>query len=288
MKSLEFVKAHGIGNDFIILDGLHNSFSEFDLSSLAVCLCERHFGIGADGLILVLPSECADYRMRIINSDGSEAEMCGNGIRCFANYLYTRGLAGNFISVETLAGIKDVQVSKSQDQLLFTVNMGAPILEAVDIPVAGYVGKVINQSLNVHGVVYDITCVSMGNPHCVIFVQDKPVDEIALSDVGPKIEMHSAFPKKTNVEFVEILSKHELKVRVWERGAGITLACGTGACASVVAGVLNGYVERQATVHLPGGALYIDWRDDGDVYMTGPAKEVFVGKLNLETVCSKG
>lgn len=276
---VEFVKSHGIGNDFIILDGLREPLEDMDLSGLAVRLCERHFGIGADGILLVLPSSQADYRMRIINSDGSEAEMCGNGIRCFARYLVTRNLAGDKVSIETLAGIKTVETSQGKDDLLFTVNMGKPALEAAEIPVSGYVGKVISQSLDVHGTAYDITCVSMGNPHCVVFVQDKSVDDIALSEIGPKIEMHSAFPKKTNVEFAEVLNRNEMKVRVWERGAGITLACGTGACASVVAGALNGLVENQAEVHLPGGDLYIDWRSDGNVYMTGPAEEVFEGKI---------
>lgn len=280
-KNLEFVKSHGIGNDFIILDGLREPLEDMNLAGLAVRLCERHFGIGADGIVLVLPSSQADYRMRIINSDGSEAEMCGNGIRCFARYLVSRGLADDMVSIETLAGIKTVEISQGKDDLLFTVNMGKPALEAAEIPVSGYVGKVVSQSLDVHGTAYDITCVSMGNPHCVIFVEDKSVDDIALSEIGPKIEMHSAFPKKTNVEFAEILNRNEIKVRVWERGAGITLACGTGACASVVAGVLNGLVENQAEVHLPGGDLYIDWRGDGNVYMTGPAKEVFVGKITI-------
>lgn len=280
-KNLEFVKSHGIGNDFIILDGLREPLEDMNLSSLAVRLCERHFGIGADGIVLVLPSSKADYRMRIINSDGSEAEMCGNGIRCFARYLVSRGLADDIVSIETVAGIKTVEISQGKDDLLFTVNMGKPVLEAAEIPVSGYVGKVISQSLDVHGTAYDITCVSMGNPHCVIFVEGKSVDDVALSEVGPKIEMHSAFPKKTNVEFAEVLNRNEMKVRVWERGAGITLACGTGACASVVAGVLNGLVENQAEVHLPGGDLYIDWRGDGNVYMTGPAKEVFVGKITI-------
>jgi len=280
-KNLEFVKSHGIGNDFIILDGLREPLEDMNLSGLAVRLCERHFGIGADGIVLVLPSSQADYRMRIINSDGSEAEMCGNGIRCFARYLVSRGLADDMVSIETLAGIKTVEISQGKDDLLFTVNMGKPALEAAEIPVSGYVGKVISQSLDVHGTAYDITCVSMGNPHCVIFVEDKSVDDIALSEIGPKIEMHSAFPRKTNVEFAEILNRNEIKVRVWERGAGITLACGTGACASVVAGVLNGLVENQAEVHLPGGDLYIDWHGDGNVYMTGPAKEVFVGKITI-------
>lgn len=280
-KTLEFVKSHGIGNDFIILDGLREPLEDMDLSGLAVRLCERHFGIGADGILLVLPSGRADYRMRIINSDGSEAEMCGNGIRCFARYLVSRGLANDIVSIETLAGIKTVETSQGKDDLLFTVNMGKPLLEAAEIPVFGYVGKVISQSLDVHGTAYDITCVSMGNPHCVIFVEDKSVDDVALSETGPKIEMHSAFPKKTNVEFAEVINRSEMKVRVWERGAGITLACGTGACASVVAGVLNGFVENQTEVHLPGGDLYIDWRSDGNVYMTGPAKEVFVGKIAI-------
>ena len=284
MKELEFVKAQGIGNDFIILDCLRDNPGDANLADLAVRLCDRNFGIGGDGLILVLPSERADYRMRVINSDGSEAEMCGNGIRCFARYLFDRGLAGESVAVETLAGVKTVAVTARDGRgVQFTVDMGVPGLEAEEIPVSGCEGKVISRPLEVDGARFSITCVSMGNPHCVIFANssDAPVERSTLERLGPKIENHQAFPNKTNVEFARAVNDRELQVSVWERGAGITLACGTGACASVVAGVLNGRMDRKATVHLPGGDLLIDWREDGSVYMTGPAEEVFTGRIGV-------
>ena len=280
MKELEFVKAQGIGNDFILIDCLRDNLGDTNLAALAVRLCDRNFGIGGDGLILILPSERADCRMRVINSDGSEAEMCGNGIRCLAKYLFDRGLAGESVAVETLAGVKTVAVVARDGQgVRFTVDMGAPRLEAEEIPVSGFEGKVISRPLDVDGRRFNITCVSMGNPHCVIFADSR--ERSTLENLGPKIENHPAFPNKTNVEFVRLINDHELQVNVWERGAGITLACGTGACASVVAGVLNGKVGRKATVHLPGGDLLIDWHEDGSVYMTGPAEEVFTGRIGV-------
>lgn len=275
MKVLDFVKLQGAGNDFIVVDALDNRYSEADLTGAASRLCDRHFGIGADGVILVLPSDKADYRMAIINSDGSIAEMCGNGIRCFARFLVDRDKAAGTVAIETLAGIRNVEVVDAG----FTVNMGAPMLDAEEIPVAGFEGRVVSRPLEVDGVTYDITCVSMGNPHCVIFTDS--VDDVPLEAVGPKIETHPAFPKKTNVEFVQVIGREEIKVRVWERGCGITLACGTGTCASVVAGVLNDKIERKALAHLPGGDLIIDWRGNDNVYMTGPAEEVFTGRIFL-------
>lgn len=278
MTNIDFVKAQGLGNDFIIIDSLHGKYDNTNWTELAVHMCDRNLGIGGDGLILILPSDSADYRMRIINSDGSEPEMCGNGIRCFARYLLDKGLARTPMTVDTLAGIKTIDIV-FQEALGtgFRVNMGSPSLDAPQIPVKGYGGgQVISQPLDVDGQIYNITCVSMGNPHCAIFVDS--VDDIALEKIGPKIETHSAFPKKTNVEFVQVVSENEIKVRVWERGAGITLACGTGACASVVASVLNNKTSRiPTTVHLPGGDLNIEWCENGDVMMTGPAQIVFSG-----------
>ncbi|MHB1459587.1 MAG: diaminopimelate epimerase [Armatimonadota bacterium] len=281
-KVIEFTKTQGIGNDFVIVNLLAAS-QEHDWQVLAVKMCDRNFGIGADGLILVMPSDIADYRMRIINSDGSEPEMCGNGIRCFVRYLLDNGLATTPISIETLAGIKTVDVV--QDDTLgarFRVNMGQPALNADDIPVKGYgTDTVISQPLEVDGGIYQITCVSMGNPHCIIFVQC--ADDIQLAQIGARIETHPAFPRKTNVEFVQILPDGDICIRVWERGAGITLACGTGACASVVASILNNRIERKpTTAHLPGGDLIIDWNIDDDVYMTGPAQVVFTGIYHTE------
>ena len=278
MQELDFVKAHGIGNDFVIVDCLRDQLGDTEPAALAVQMCDRNFGIGGDGLILVLPSDIADYRMRAINSDGSEAEMCGNGIRCFAKYVFDRGMAGESISVETLAGVKAIDVFSGDGRgIAFEVNMGTPALEADDIPVSGYEGRVISRPLAVDDTTFDITCVSMGNPHCVIFVDS--VEDVPLERLGPTIETHSAFPKKTNVEFAQAVRRDEVSVRAWERGAGVTLACGTGACATIVAGVLNDVMDRKATVHLPGGDLLIEWREDGEVYMTGPAQEVFTGKF---------
>ncbi|MDH7482627.1 MAG: diaminopimelate epimerase [Armatimonadota bacterium] len=277
MRKLEFVKMHGIGNDFVLADSVTNGIPDVDLKDLAIRICDRNFGVGADGLLLVLPSEIADYRMRLINRDGSEAEMCGNGIRVFAKYLYDRGMVGETAEIETLAGIKTIQLEvKNGKAIGATVGMGKPRLRAEDIPVIGYEGEVVNRRLDVEGESLQITCVSMGNPHCVVFVQS--TDEVPVETLGPKIEKHPVFPQGTNVEFVEVIGPTELKMRVWERGAGMTMACGTGACSSVVAGVLNGLCERRATVHLPGGNLFIDWQENDEIFMTGPAEEVFVGK----------
>lgn len=275
---IEFTKAQGIGNDFVIID-LLSEHLDYNWNHLAIEMCDRNFGVGADGLILVLPSDAADYRMRIINSDGTEPEMCGNGIRCFARYLLDNGLAHFPLSVETLAGVMEIDIADDAHyHPSFKVNMGAPIFEPCRIPVNGFDSDIIlSQALHVDGQEYKITCVSMGNPHCVIFVDD--ADSVPLEEIGPKIEEHPAFPMKTNVEFVQVMQNGELKIRVWERGAGITLACGTGACASVVASILNGLISRKpTTAHLPGGDLIIDWSDSGEVYMTGPAEIVFIGR----------
>ena len=276
MPEVKFTKVHGLGNDFVLVDCLHGELNDADLSSLAVAVCDRHFGVGADGLVRILPSDVADYRMQIMNSDGSEAEMCGNATRCFAKYLHDRGMVGERMSIETLGGIKVVDIASSDGRAVsMTVNMQQPRLDAADIPVKGYVGRVVSQPLQVGAAKYSITCVNMGNPHCVIFVED--VDAVDLEHLGPAVETHPAFPVKTNVEFAQVVRRDDVRVRVWERGAGVTLACGTGACAVLTAGVLNGILDRKATVHLPGGDLLIEWREDDDLYKTGPAKEVFTG-----------
>lgn len=276
-----FTKVHGLGNDFILVNaGTGQGFPD-DYSTLAKEMCDRKFGIGADGLVLLLDSEEADVRMRIINSDGSEAEMCGNAIRCVAKYLYEQGIARkDEIKVETLAGIIVPQIIQKHGAVeAVKVDMGAPRLERAAIPMTGPPGQVVNEPLEVAGQTLYITAVSMGNPHCVIFVED--VSAIPLADIGPVIETHLAFPRKTNVEFVQVLSPTEVRMVVWERGAGPTMACGTGACAVAVAGVLNGLTEKQVTVHLPGGPLTIEWADNGSVYMTGPAKQVFTGEYTV-------
>ncbi|MBW4613502.1 MAG: diaminopimelate epimerase [Desmonostoc vinosum HA7617-LM4] len=284
--AIEFTKYHGLGNDFILID--NRSTSEPVITpEQAVQLCDRHFGIGADGVIFALPGENGtNYTMRIFNSDGSEPEMCGNGIRCLASFLADlEGLGTGKESsqfpityrIHTLAGTITPQLI-SHEQV--KVDMGLPRLLAGEIPtnLTSAQQKVINQPLAVAGETWEVTCVSMGNPHCITFVED--VAAIPLETIGPQFEHHPVFPQRTNTEFIQVVSRDYLKMRVWERGAGITLACGTGACASLVAGVLTGKCDRLATVELPGGPLQIEWSEiDQRVYMTGPAKRVFTGKL---------
>lgn len=276
---MKFAKIHGLGNDFVIVN--HQELPHDDYKTLAIRVCDRHFGIGADGLILVFPSETADFKMRIFNIDGSEAEMCGNGIRCFAKYLYEHELTHeNKITIETLAGIiiPHLIINNGKvDQV--RVDMGEPRLKRSEIPAIGNEERVVDEPLEVKEQIYRITGVSMGNPHCITFVDH--VDDIVLDTIGPMIETHSFFPQKTNVEFIEVVDRDEIKMRVWERGSGITLACGTGACASVVACILNEKTERKVKVHLPGGDLLIEWAENNHVYMTGPATEVFVGEYNI-------
>jgi diaminopimelate epimerase len=278
--AIEFTKYHGLGNDFILIDN-RSSSSPVLTPEQAVKLCDRHFGIGADGVIFALPGKNGtDYTMRIFNSDGSEPEMCGNGIRCLAGFLADlEGISRNqdTYSIQTLAGVISPQLMPDGE---VRVDMGIPRLLASEIPTTLGVAdaKVINQPLEVEGQTWDVTCVSMGNPHCITFVDD--VATIALETIGPKFEHHPAFPQRTNTEFIEVVSRDYLKMRVWERGAGITLACGTGACASLVAGVLTEKCDRVAIVELPGGSLQIEWSElDQRIYMTGPAERVFTGKV---------
>lgn len=275
-----FTKWQGCGNDFVLVDGLASDSQ--GIAELSEKICDRHYGIGADGLILVLSSEKADFRMRIYNADGSEAEMCGNGIRCFARFVFEKGYAKDTIfTVETGAGILTPEVlTDAQGKVQkIRVNMGKPVLAAEDIPVSGFGRQqVVNQPISVLGQEYKMTCVSMGNPHCVIFVED--LAALDLEKVGPLFEKHPWFPKKTNTEFVEVKDRSHLRMRVWERGAAITLACGTGSCATLVAGVLNDKTEKSAEIVLDGGHLFIEWPDDGNVYMSGPAEKVFSGKYS--------
>ena len=275
---MNFTKMHGLGNDFILLNCLEDTVD--NPSELAQEMCDRNFGIGADGLVLVLPSEVeeADFRMRIFNPDGSEPEMCGNAIRCFAKYLYERDLTTKTdLNVETLAGIiKPKLILEDGAVQLVKVDMGQPRLKRSEIPMKGEESEqVVKEPLNVAGEEFEVTCVSMGNPHCVIFVDD--ADEAPVRELGPKIETHDLFPEDINVEFIEVVNEEELEMRVWERGAGVTIACGTGACGSTVAAILNDLTQRKVTVHLLGGDLVIEWADDDHVYMSGPATEVFTG-----------
>jgi len=279
---IDFVKMHGLGNDFILIDCLSKPVGDSSfLSYLAKRLCNRNFGIGADGLILILPSSKADLRMRIFNYDSSEAQMCGNGIRCFAKYAYENKLVSkNKFTVETLAGIIIPELTITNNKILgVKVNMGTPKLRRREIPMNGKnTLTVVNETLKINPEqTFKITCVSMGNPHCITFVND--VQSISVDEIGPKIENHPLFPEKINVEFIQVLNKQEINFRVWERGVGETLACGTGACAALVAAVLNKKTDREATIHLPGGALNIQWADDRHVYMTGPAELVFRGEM---------
>lgn len=283
--TIEFTKYQGLGNDFILIDNRHAE-EPIITPEQAQKLCDRHFGIGADGAIFALPSTVAgtDYTMRIYNSDGSEPEMCGNGIRCLARFLADLDAPTADSSaqmreyrIHTLAGVMTPQIQPNGQ---VKVDMGIPRLLAEEIPTTlRPVGeKVIDVPLEVAGKTWQVTCVSMGNPHCVTFVED--VQSVPLEAIGPQFEHHSVFPKRTNTEFMQVISRSHLKMRVWERGAGATLACGTGACAALVAGVLTDRSDREATIELPGGPLTIQWAaSDGRLYMTGPAERVFSGRI---------
>ncbi|MFC5986338.1 diaminopimelate epimerase [Marinicrinis lubricantis] len=275
---MNFTKMHGLGNDFIVVeaDALPGNAAE-----LAVTYCDRNFGIGADGLVFILPSDSADAMMRIMNSDGSEAEQCGNAIRCVAKYLYDRKRVERAeISIQTIgAGVQQVQIVEQHGNgsaKLVKVDMGQPILEGLQVPTTIDQNPVVKHRIEADGRSFEFTAVSMGNPHCVIYVEDAV--HFDLLEWGPKLEVHPYFPKKINVEFATVKSKSHIDMRVWERGAGPTLACGTGACATLVSSVLNGLTDRQATISLKGGDLFIEWSEaDGHVYMTGPAEAVYQG-----------
>ncbi len=276
---MRFTKMHGAGNDYVYINGFVEQVG--DPARLAQQLSNRNFGIGSDGLILILPSAQADVRMRMFNADGSEAEMCGNGIRCVAKYAYDHGLVDRLrISVETGNGVLPLELFAGESGRIeqVRVNMGVPKLTRADLPM---VGPAEQQVLSVPLILdydsFEISCVSMGNPHCVIFVED--VESFPVAKIGPLIEMHPWFPRRINVEFVQVLSPTEVIQRTWERGAGETLACGTGASAVCVAGVLTGRTERKIVNHLRGGDLELEWLADGPVMMTGPAVEVFSGEF---------
>ena len=317
---MKFTKMHGIGNDYVYI----NCFEEVvkEPAKLATIISDRHFGVGSDGLILILPSKAADCKMRIFNADGSEAQMCGNGIRCVAKYVYDHKITQkNPLTVETLAGVKTIQLFTTNGKVSSArVNMGKPRLMRSEIPMLGKETQVIDEILTISvtahphlnlprqgggiqgnneyspppvggvrgegellpiskGISFLITCVSMGNPHCVIFVDN--FDEVDLPRQGAEIERHHSFPERINVHFVKIHNPKEVAMKTWERGSGITLACGTGASAVCVAGVLNKKTERKILAHLPGGDLELEWSEDGNVYMTGPATEVFTGEWTI-------
>ena len=275
---MNFTKWQGCGNDFIVVDCTEREWQ--DDAALARRICDRHYGVGADGILLVLPSETADFCMRIINADGSEAEMCGNGIRCVARYLHDFGLTEKEeFTIETGAGVLVPRLILEAGIVTgVRVDMGEPRLEGDIIPVTGFgMNRVIGEPITVQGREYRMTCVSMGNPHCVVFVED--AEAFPILAVGSSFERHACFPKKTNTEFVEVRDREHVRMRVWERGAAVTLACGTGACATAVAGVLNGKTERRVEVELDGGKLLVEWADNNHVFMTGPAEMVFSGEL---------
>jgi len=280
MATLPFVKMHGTGNDYVYVDCFAHRVA--DPVGLAQRVSPRRTGIGSDGLILICPSEVADCRMEMYNADGSRGEMCGNGIRCVGKYVAEHGLSrANPLRVETDAGIKVLEFDIRNGTVnRVTVDMGAPILDGPRIPVAAE-GRVVDAPFEVGGHSYRITCVSMGNPHCVVFVPE--VENLDLERIGPPFERHSFFPRRVNTEFIRVDTPTALRMRVWERGSGETAACGTGACAALVAAVLTQRAERRATLHLNGGDLDIEWRaDDDHVYMTGDAAEVFHGEIEVD------
>ncbi len=277
--TLSFTKMHGAGNDFVVLDGVSSPLPPID--RIARRIADRHLGIGCDQILVVRPSTSADFRMEIFNADGSQVEMCANGIRAFFKFLRDRGLtAKDEIGVETLGGIVRPRWAGSD---LVSVDMGHPVLAPAKIPVrlGSGEGPVIDALLDVEGESVVVSCVSMGNPHCVIFVPD--VDAAPVEELGPRIERHAAFPNRVNVEFAQIVSRERVRQRTWERGTGETLACGSGACAVAVAGILRGALDRRLTIELRGGELALDWpAADARVSMTGPAAEVFTGQITLE------
>lgn len=282
--NLHFYKYHGLGNDYIILNTVENNIRNEDeiKSKLSENLCKRHFSIGGDGILYAVPatSNEYDYQMQIFNPDGSEAEMCGNGIRMFAKYLYTTNvLKKKVYRIETKAGlIVPELIFKNNEITGIKVDMGTPKLSRSEIPMIGPNGRVINEDFRIDDKKFKITCVNMGNPHCIIFVED--VEKIDIT-IGRLIEYHKKFPNRINVEFAQILNEKEIKVRVWERGVGETLACGTGACATAVAAILNSMTDNDVKIHLKGGDLMINWATNSSVFMTGPAEKVFEGQINI-------
>lgn len=278
---MNFTKMHGIGNDYLYINCMDGI--DFDPEAVSIKLSDRHFGVGSDGIILICPSDCADFKMRMFNADGSEGKMCGNGIRCFSKYVYAKGLTDKTeLKIETLSGVKTTWLTVDDGEVTAVrVDMGSPILKPSLIPV-DFVGEsMINQPIEVDGKVWRVTCVSMGNPHCVTFVDD--VDCMELESIGPKFENHAIFPDRVNTEFVKPVNSDTVQMRVWERGSGETWACGTGACAVSVASILGGVVSgNTVNVKLRGGDLKIEWdREENKIYMTGSATFVFEGTVEL-------
>lgn len=277
---MEFTKMEGCGNDYVYVNGFTTRLE--NPNKVSEIVSDRHFGVGSDGLIVINPSEVADFKMSMYNADGSEGKMCGNGIRCVAKYVYDNKMTDKTtITVETLSGIKTLVLNVENETVkTVRVDMGRPVILAKEVPVISDRKEVINESLLVDGKEYRITCVSMGNPHAVTFVDD--TDNLEIEKIGPQFENNEIFPDRINTEFIQLIDRNTIKMRVWERGSGETLACGTGACASVVACVLNGLTENKVTVKLTGGDLLIEYnRDEDTIYMTGPAKIVFTGNIEI-------
>jgi len=280
---MKFTKMHGLGNDYVYV----NCFKETVLNpeKTAVYVSDRHFGIGSDGLILIKPSDKADFEMAMYNADGSRAEMCGNGIRCVAKYVYDYGLTDKTeVSIETLAGIKYITLEiKDGKAATAEVDMGEPIFAPEQIPVLSHNDRVVAEDIVVDGKTFQMTCVSMGNPHAIVYMED--VAGLKIEDIGPKFESHKRFPKRTNTEFTKVLDRSNVQMRVWERGSGETLACGTGACATAVACVLNGLTDREVILHLLGGDLQIRWDEvSNHVFMKGAATTVFDGEIDISSI----
>lgn len=279
---VSFTKMHGCGNDYVYINGFKEKIPAEDKPEAVRKLSDRHFGIGSDGVIFINPSQIADFEMEMWNADGTRAEMCGNGIRCVAKYVYDHRMTEKTdISIESFGKIKYITVTPDENNLtkLVKVDMGEPILEAELVPVVARGKQVVDERIEVDEKEYKMTCVSMGNPHAVVFVDP---DSLQIEKIGPKFENHVRFPKRTNTEFVKILDKKNVKMRVWERGTGETLACGTGCCATTVACILNGLTEDEITVHVLGGEIQVKWdRDNNHIYMTGPATTVFDGTIEV-------
>ena len=279
---MKFTKMHGCGNDYVYFDCTKEEIK--DETAAAIALSDRHFGIGGDGIIIIKNGKKADFEMVMYNADGSRGAMCGNGIRCVAKYVFDNGLTDKKnISIESMGAVKYIDVEVEDGKVVSAkVDMGKPILSAKDIPVITDSERAINVPINVDGVDYKMTCVSMGNPHAVVFIENSP-REFPLEKVGPLFENNAVFPDRTNTEFINVVDRKNLEMRVWERGSGETLACGTGACASAVAAILNGYADNDVTVHLIGGDLKISWsgNENDSVFMTGPATTVFEGNIEL-------
>jgi diaminopimelate epimerase len=278
---IEFTKMQGCGNDYVYINGFTQKIDSDKKKDAVIKLSDRHFGIGSDGVIFINPSDIADFEMEMYNADGSRAEMCGNGIRCVAKYVYDHHMTDRKeITIESFGKIKKINITEKDGKaVLIRVDMGEPILKAEEVPVKSDKEQVINEPIEADGKEYKITCVSMGNPHAVIFIDP---DETDIDHIGPMIENHPSFPNRTNTEFVRVTDRDNVYMRVWERGTGETLACGTGCCATGVACILNGLTDRKLTVHVLGGEVDVEWNEkDNHVYMTGPAETVFEGYINI-------